>query len=637
MLFPTLLSTALLLSSAAAIALPVTSDTDEPAADAVLTDAEVAEYPALSFGADITETAVEKRSGYSYGGGYGGGGQRRCKTIPGDSQWPGTSLWNLLDNFTGGDALEKPAPIGSVCYAGAGMDAAKCASVTENWFDSSLHAAHPSSIMWPLFQGLTCLPQDGPSGTCTRGGYPVYVLTARNPRDVQLAVNFARNRNIRLVVKNTGHDFSGKSSGSSSLSVRTHKLKDIEFFAHLNKYGHSGPAFKVGAGVQGFEIYKAASDNGVAVVGGEGQTVGWGGGYIQGGGHSPLSNIHGMAADHVLAYEVVLANGRFVTADADTHSDVFWALRGGGGSTFGVITSILVKAHADLPTTTSIFNFTASPSDIAAAGGMDDFWAVVKEYFKLMPAHTDAGIYSYFNIFPTAGGVAGQQTFTMLPFFAPGKTVAEVNSALAPVFAKAAALNVAIDPYTVTYPSFYPAWVHGFPKERVGTWNTQPGSRLFPRASWSSPSTFDPLFAAIKAQTLLGGLIGIKLAPTLAKGGNPDNAVNPSWRSTVFHGITFAMWNDSLRDPAAIRENQRVFTEVNMQRWREVAPGMGAYLSEADRNEPEFQHSFWGNKYERLYGIKQHVDPEGVFYASLAVGSEDWSAGVDHLGRLCPV
>lgn len=67
------------------------------------------------------------------------------------------------------------------------------------------------------------------------------------------------------------------------------------------------------------------------VVGGEGLTVGYTGGYLQGGGHSPLSSILGMGADHVLEIEVVTGDGRFVTASSSQNSDLFWAIRGGGG------------------------------------------------------------------------------------------------------------------------------------------------------------------------------------------------------------------------------------------------------------------------------------------------------------------
>jgi FAD/FMN-containing dehydrogenase len=58
---------------------------------------------------------------------------------------------------------------------------------------------------------------------------------------------------------------------------------------------------------------------------------------VQGGGHSPLSTLHGMAADQLLNLEVVTADGRFVTANAKENADLFWALRGGGGSTYGYV------------------------------------------------------------------------------------------------------------------------------------------------------------------------------------------------------------------------------------------------------------------------------------------------------------
>jgi hypothetical protein len=77
----------------------------------------------------------------------------------------------------------------------------------------------PTSIMWPLYQGRTCMPSDDPTANCTLGGYPEYAVNVSNVAHIQLAVNFARNANLRLVVKNTGHDFNGKSSGAGALSI----------------------------------------------------------------------------------------------------------------------------------------------------------------------------------------------------------------------------------------------------------------------------------------------------------------------------------------------------------------------------------------------------------------------------------
>ncbi len=127
-------------------------------------------------------------------------------------------------------------------------------------------------MMSPLYQGLTCLPTTDPNGQCTQGGYPTYVVNATNVAQIQLAVNFARTLNIRLVVKNTGHDFSGKSGGALALSIWTHNFKNIVYVPNYVDAGsgYKGKAFKVGAGVIAKDIYAAAKKQGLVVVGGEG-------------------------------------------------------------------------------------------------------------------------------------------------------------------------------------------------------------------------------------------------------------------------------------------------------------------------------------------------------------------------------
>lgn len=129
--------------------------------------------------------------------------------------------------------------------------------------------------MSPIFQGLTCLPSGGGAdpGTCTLGGYPTYAVDATSAAQVQLAVNLARRRGLRLVVKNTGHDFLGRSSGAGALAVWTHHLKDLAFLEGYAAGDYAGPALRVGAGVQGFELYEFAHAHGVVAVGGEGRTV----------------------------------------------------------------------------------------------------------------------------------------------------------------------------------------------------------------------------------------------------------------------------------------------------------------------------------------------------------------------------
>lgn len=96
-------------------------------------------------------------------------------------------------------------------------------------------------------------------------------MNVTNVAQIQLAVNFARNANLRLVVKNTGHDFNGKSTGAGALGIWTHHLKDIEYIENYKSSTYEGPAVKMGAGVQAYEIYEKANELGFTAVGGEGK------------------------------------------------------------------------------------------------------------------------------------------------------------------------------------------------------------------------------------------------------------------------------------------------------------------------------------------------------------------------------
>jgi len=84
-----------------------------------------------------------------------------------------------------------------------------------------------------------------------------------------LALNFARNSNLRLVVKNTGHDFADKGIGAGALSLWTHKLNDLEFYPDYVYGSYKGPAIKLGSGVETADVYASAEKNGVTAVGGE--------------------------------------------------------------------------------------------------------------------------------------------------------------------------------------------------------------------------------------------------------------------------------------------------------------------------------------------------------------------------------
>ena len=83
----------------------------------------------------------------------------------------------------------------------------------------------------------------------------------------------------------------------------------------------------------------------LVVVGGNAQSVSASGGFLSGGGHSVHSPLHGLAVDNLLEADIVIADGTHLTTNACTNDDLFWAIKGGGGGTWGVLTRVVYKAH----------------------------------------------------------------------------------------------------------------------------------------------------------------------------------------------------------------------------------------------------------------------------------------------------
>lgn len=122
--------------------------------------------------------------------------------------------------------------------------------------------------MWPIWQGRTCMPTQDANETCTLGAYPAYAVNVSSVEQIQRSIAFARTHNLRLVIKNTGHCYLGKSGGAGALSVWTHNLKDIAVVSQYQSAEYTGPALRVGAGVTVREVYTAAYENGYVITGG---------------------------------------------------------------------------------------------------------------------------------------------------------------------------------------------------------------------------------------------------------------------------------------------------------------------------------------------------------------------------------
>ncbi|KAI2624613.1 FAD-binding domain-containing protein [Hypomontagnella submonticulosa] len=573
------------------------------------------------------EAAVEKRAG------------RVCKTHPSDRTWPIRPVWDIFNILLGG-ALVEGVPTAAPCYSDwPQYDQAKCASITSQWQTPQYQLSQPLGIQYYAFEGVSCLPPTltRTGAKCTLGGMPSYVVKATNVAQIQLAVNFARNLNLRLIVKNKGHDFKAKSTGAGALSIWTNALQGIQYLGSTYTHGPSGyrgPAFKIGAGVQALPLYQAADKLGLHIVGGNTRTVGIGGGYTAGGGHSPLLSMHGMAADQVLSMEVVLPNGRFVSVDEKNYPDLFFALRGGGGSTWGIVTSLVIRAYPKKPVSTLSYSFAAG-TDVP----VETFWKGVDAVFAKFPEYADKGMYSYWSI-----SCFFDCSFSMAPQWGNDMKSAAMKTLSQTLFDELAGMGITVSDavykdYDGVLKAIEGTW--SAESEQTGVWNFNTGSRLFPRSNWNDPAKFAAQSAALRQGVEKAGLmLGYNMKAAKNPSVNQTNAVNPAWRETVLHALLGATWSQEAT-PQDIATANKNLVEM-MQPWRDASPGAGAYLNEADINEPNWQQAFYGSNYNYLYQLKQKYDPWGLLWAPTAVGSEDWyiTGQIDYYptqnGKLCP-
>jgi FAD/FMN-containing dehydrogenase len=165
---------------------------------------------------------------------------------------------------------------------------------------------------------------------------PRLIARCADVSDVIAAVNFGRENDLRVSIRGGGHNAGGLGVCDDGIVI------DLS----LMKYVHVDPGartVRVGAGSTWGDVDHATHAFGLAVPSGIISTTGVGG-LTLGGGMGHLTRQYGLTIDNLLSADVVLADGSFVTASADENTDLFWAIRGGGGN-FGVVTSFLFQAH----------------------------------------------------------------------------------------------------------------------------------------------------------------------------------------------------------------------------------------------------------------------------------------------------
>jgi hypothetical protein len=282
----------------------------------------------------------------------------RCR--PGDAGWPSAGQWQALREQLGGRLLQPRSPLQACVQAPAG---AACSQLLD-------------SLKNPYFIG------DEPALTQTLGWVDAwtskpsaYAVAAHSTGDVVAAVNFARRHNLRLVVKGGGHSYQGTSSCAESLLVWTRRMNDITLHDDFVASGcPAAPvrAVTVGAGAVWAQVYDAVTTRAGGYVQGGGCTTVGVAGLIQSGGFGSFSKAYGLASASLLQAEVVTADGEVRIANACTHPELFWALKGGGGGSLGVVTRLTLRVHA-LPESFGAVNFSiqaASPTAFRKLIGM---------------------------------------------------------------------------------------------------------------------------------------------------------------------------------------------------------------------------------------------------------------------------
>lgn len=477
-----------------------------------------------------------------------------------------------------------------------------------------------------------------------------YAVAASTAEDVAAAVTFAREHGVRVVVKGTGHDYLGRSSAPDSLLVWTHHMRDITVHDAFSITGGDGsqtpvPAITVGAGTRWLEAYVAATENGRYVQGGGCTSVGAAGGFTQGGGFGSFSKRFGTAAGNVLEIEVVTADGDVLVANEARHQDLFWAVRGGGGGTFGIVTKMTFRTH-EMPDT-----FGAAIGTISAHSDAD-YHELVRAFVDFFPERLDnehwgeqvrfapdntmevaltmldlddeaaRAVWEPFTDWVARHGdvVSGEIFFASLPFSAMWD----------------------VDWWTANVPDFVTRDDRPGQPPGLYWWASNQGevsqylhayrSRWLPRslfAGSSSGTLTDALFDASRHwHFTLHTNKALSGATAAARDRDRRTSINPaafdaaallimaSNEQNVYPGVPGHEPDEAAGRAIVAR------IDAAMRPIRDATPGAGAYVNETDYFEPDWQRSFWGDNYSRLLEIKHRYDPANLFRVHHGVGSD---------------
>ena len=358
------------------------------------------------------------------------------------------------------------------------------------------------------------------------------------------------------------------------------------------------------------------------VVGGECGTVGIAGGYSQGGGHSILNSAYGLAADQVLEWEVVTGEGKHVIATAEQNSDLYWALSGGGGGTYGVALSMVSKLYPEGPVAGASLTFYNTNIT------NDTYWDAVGRWFQYLPNIVN-------DSHNTIQFVVWNDQMSAQSINLVDHEIGAVDQLVGPFITELESMGVQYNLTTHQSETYFDHFDHYYGPLPAGIEpsSTMLNSRLVPKTVVANDTATAQLVDAVRLTVESGDFLMGCTAMDADVADHPDNAVLPAWRDSIGVCIMNAFWNYTapLADNMAV--NSRM-NEVYMPAVEAATPGSGVYLNEMDPGYiGDWKESMYGSNYDRLLSIKHQHDPSHLFYGYHAVGADEFS--VDGSGRLC--
>jgi FAD/FMN-containing dehydrogenase len=556
---------------------------------------------------------------------------------PGEPGWPSPAQWAALGKSVGGRLVRVQSAF-TGCEPDAGSPA--CVDLFQSlkdpfYIDQSVNLTQ--TLGWT--DAFTAQPS-------------AYAVLAETSADVAAAVDFARQHNVRLVVKGGGHSYTGTSNAADSLLIWTRpNMQAIELNDSFVPQGGAGqvapePAVSVGAGCIWIDAYNAVTTIGGRYVQGGGCTTVGVAGLTQGGGFGSFSKGFGSAAANLLEAEVVTADGAVRVVNAFQDPDLFWALKGGGGGTFGVVTRFTLRTH-ELPDYLGAVYATVTAASGTAYQAL--VGQVISFYAKsLFNPHWGEqlkfGPGSQISIAMAFQGLdQAQAEQTWAPFFdwvtarpadytLTGKQVGAIpardfwNTAFYQQFAP-----VLIVPDNLPgAPADYYFWKANA-GEVAAFWSAY-------QSTWVSQRLLDlegqPALVGALVRGSQFGQIELHCNKGLAGGAadavawTADTSMNPAVLDSF--ALAIASANEQAVYPGipghepdltAGRQQAKLVTAA-MAPLKALREQPASYLNETDYFEPDWQTAFWGDHYARLLQVKERYDPGGLFFVHHGVGTD---------------